>query len=131
MARANEARTLMAVRGIRGAVTAAANTKEAIVEVTERLLQQIVAANDVVPADIAAVFFTTTPDLDAEFPAAAARSLGWKHVPLLCGNEMPVPKRLGHCVRVMMLVNTQRSQSQIRHVYLDGAAELRPDLERT
>jgi chorismate mutase len=118
----------MAVRGIRGAITAPANEKEAIVDATSRLLSEIVSANGISTGDIAAVFFTTTPDLNAEFPAAAARGLGWGTVPLLCGHEMSVPDRLQSCIRVMMLVNTDVPQGSVRHVYLDGAAALRPDL---
>lgn len=119
----------MAVRGIRGAVTATANEREAIVEATSRLLREIVERNAIGVDDIGAIFFTTTPDLTAEFPAAAARELGWNDVPLLCGHEMSVPGRLDKCVRVMMLVNVDVAQSAIRHVYLDGAKALRPDLE--
>ena len=118
----------MSVRGIRGAITAAANEKEAIVAATTRLLREILARNAVAVPDIAAVFFTTTPDLTAEFPAAAARQLGWSEVPLLCGHEMSVAGRLDKCIRVMMLVNTDAGQSGVRHVYLDGAERLRPDL---
>lgn len=118
----------MNVRGIRGAITAAANEKDAIVDATGRLLGEIIARNGVSVSDIAAVFFTTTPDLTAEFPAAAARQLGWDQVPLLCGHEMSVPGRLEKCVRVMMLVNTDAAQGTVRHVYLDGAESLRPDL---
>ena len=118
----------MAVRGIRGAITAAANEQNAIVDATSRLLREIVARNRLTTDDISAVFFTTTPDLTAEFPAAAARQLGWHEVPLLCGHEMSVPGRLDKCVRVMMLVNTESAQSAIRHVYMDGAQALRPDL---
>jgi len=119
----------MAARGIRGAVTASANEREAIVSATSRLLREIVGRNAVRVEDIGAIFFTTTPDLTAEFPAAAARELGWNDVPLLCGHEMSVPGRLDKCVRVMMLVNVDVAQSAIRHVYLDGARSLRPDLE--
>jgi len=119
---------VMAVRGIRGAITAAANEKDAIVDATSRLLREILARNDVAVADIAAVFFTTTPDLTAEFPAAAARQLGWSQVPLLCGHEMSVADRLDKCVRVMMLVNTDAGQAGVQHVYMDGAQSLRPDL---
>jgi chorismate mutase len=118
----------MAVRGIRGAITADANDKDAIVAATGRLLREIVAQNGVAVTDIAAIFFTTTPDLTAEFPAAAARKLGWRDVPLLCGHEMSVPDRLDKCVRVMMLVNTESDQQGVRHVYMDGAQGLRPDL---
>ena len=120
----------MAVRGIRGAVTASANERDAIVGATGRLLREIVERNSVRVDDIGAIFFTTTPDLTAEFPAAAARELGWSDVPLLCGHEMSVPGRLDKCVRVMMIVNTDVGQSAIRHVYLDGAKALRPDIER-
>src|SRR5579863_6214337 len=118
----------MAVRGIRGAITARANERDAIVEAATELLREIVARNHVAIGDIGAIFFTTSPDLTAEFPAAAARGLGWKDVPLLCGHEMSVPGRLDRCVRVMMLVNTDVDQSAIEHVYLEGAAALRPDL---
>ncbi|HEY7992766.1 MAG TPA: chorismate mutase [Candidatus Eremiobacteraceae bacterium] len=120
----------MATRGIRGAITASANEREAIVGATSRLLREIVERNAVKVEDIGAIFFTTTPDLTAEFPAAAARELGWHDVPLLCGHEMSVPGRLDKCVRVMMLVNVDVAQSEVRHVYLDGAKSLRPDLER-
>ena len=118
----------MTMRGIRGATTAAANTREAIMAATERLIRDMIEANDVDSSDIAAAFFTTTPDLNAEFPAAAARTLGWQKVPLLCGHEMSVPNRLASCIRVLLLVNTARDQARIRHIYLEGAARLRPDL---
>lgn len=118
----------MTARGIRGAITARANDKKAIVDATSRLLQEVVARNGIATTDIAAVFFTTTNDLNAEFPAAAARQLGWDQVPLLCGHEMSVPSRVEMCIRVMMLVNTDMSQADVKHVYLDGAAALRPDL---
>ena len=119
----------MAARGIRGAITASGNEREAIVAATSRLLREIVERNSVKVEDIGAIFFTTTPDLTAEFPAAAARELGWNDVPLLCGHEMSVPGRLDKCVRVMMFVNVDVAQSAIRHVYLEGARSLRPDLE--
>ena len=118
----------MHVRGIRGAITAAANAREAIIDATDRLLREMTAANGVNAEDIAAVFFTTTHDLDAEFPAAAARGLGWGKVPLLCAREIDVPQRLKSCIRVLILVNTQASQAHIQHIYLEGATRLRPDL---
>ena len=118
----------MSLRGIRGATTASANNAGAIIASTERLLREMVSANAVKPEDLASVFFTTTPDLDAEFPAAAARALGWQKVPLLCATEIAVPGRLPMCVRVLMLVNTELSQAGVRHIYLDGATRLRPDL---
>ncbi|MDQ6780228.1 MAG: chorismate mutase [Candidatus Eremiobacteraeota bacterium] len=118
----------MSVRGIRGAITASGNERETIVNATDRLLREIVAANDVRAEDIAAVFFTTTADLNAEFPAAAARALGWHKVPSLCAHEMGVPGQLSLCVRVLMLVNSNTAQADIKHVYLEGAMRLRPDL---
>ncbi|HEV2878447.1 MAG TPA: chorismate mutase [Candidatus Eremiobacteraceae bacterium] len=118
----------MSVRGIRGATTAGANTADGIVVATDRLLRAMIDANAVKAEDVASVFFTTTPDLNAEFPAAAARALGWKKVPLLCATEIEVPGRVQLCIRVLMLVNTELAQTDIRHVYLEGAARLRPDL---
>lgn len=118
----------MAVRGIRGAITAHGNSASSIVDATNRLLRAMVDANSVDAKEIASVFFTTTPDLTAEFPAAAARKLGWGKVPLLCSHEMDVPNRLHSCIRVLMLVNTDVEQSEVRHVYLEGATRLRPDI---
>jgi len=115
-------------RGIRGAITASANDSRAIVAATDALLRAMIDANGIAAEDIAAVFFTTTPDLNAEFPAAAARALGWHKVPLLCSHEMNVPGRLPACIRVLMLVNTDKPQDAVRHVYLEGAERLRPDL---
>ncbi len=118
----------MSLRGIRGATTSVANTAEAIVAATDRLLREMIAGNGVVACDVASVFFTTTPDLNAEFPAAAARALGWQKVPLLCATEIGVPGRLSSCIRVLMLVNTDVAQADVRHIYLEGATRLRPDL---
>ena len=118
----------MAIRGVRGAITAAANSPAAITSASERLLVAMVESNSVQAKDIAAVFFTTTDDLNAEFPAAAARALGWNKVPLLCAHEMSVPGRLRACIRVLMLVNSDATQAAIKHVYLEGATALRPDL---
>jgi chorismate mutase len=87
------------------------------------------AANGLAAEDIASVLFTATHDLTAAFPAQAARELGWQHVPLLDAQEIPVPGSLPRCVRVLLHWNTERSQSEVRHVYLRGAALLRPDLE--
>src|SRR5207237_1346013 len=100
------------VRGIRGATTATANTAEAIVEATEELLRELVRLNDLDPAEIAFAYFTTTPDLNAEFPALAARRLGWLDVPLLCGHDMnvqqPNPRGVPMCVRILLFYNTPR-----------------------
>ncbi len=118
----------MMVRGIRGATTADANTREAILEATKELLEAVVEANDVQRDHVASVFFTTTPDLNAEYPAVAVREVGWVDVPLLCGHEMNVPGGLPRCLRVLMHINTDRPPSEIRHVYLREATALRPDL---
>lgn len=85
-------------------------------------------ANGVRPQDIASAVFTVTEDLDAAFPAVAARGLsGWKDVPLLCVREIPVPGSLGHCIRILIHWNTDRPQAEIRHVFLRGARHLRPE----
>jgi chorismate mutase len=113
-------------RGIRGAITVPANDRNNIVAATTKLLMEIVEANKVEVRDIAAIFFTTTPDLDAEFPAAATRALGWpSNLALLCGHEMNVPDALPHCLRVLMLVNTEREPEKITHIYLGEAKALK------
>ncbi len=118
----------MACRGIRGATTVEANTAEAILDATGELLAAMAEANGLAAEDIASAVFTVTADLDAAFPAQAARQLGWHQVPLLDAREIPVPGSLPRCVRVLLHWNTSRSQAEIRHVYLRGAAGLRPDL---
>ena len=123
----------MAIRGIRGAITAAENTAEAIVEATEAVLKELIALNDVDSEEVAFAYFTTTPDLDAEFPALAARRMGWVNVPLLCGHDMnvalPNPRGVSRCVRVLLLYNTDRPQREMRHAYLRGAAAIKADLD--
>jgi len=115
--------------GIRGAITVDENTAGAILSATSELLQRMAVANEVEVDDIASVVFTMTEDLDAVFPAEAARSLhGWHQVPLMCMREIPVPGALQRCVRVLMLVNTTKTIEEIHHVYLRGAQRLRPDL---
>jgi chorismate mutase len=119
----------MGVRGIRGAITVDNNTREAICQAAQLLLEEMVARNQVLPEDIASVLITATEDLDAAFPAQAARALsGWDNVPLMCAREIPVPGSLPHCLRVMMLVNTEKQADEIRHVFLRDAVKLRPDL---
>ncbi len=113
-------------RGIRGATTAAANTAEDILEATHELITALARLNDLQPEEIASAIFTTTPDLNATFPALAARETGWTEVPLLCSHEMAVPGALDRAVRVLLHVNTDRLASEIRHVYLHGARQLRP-----
>lgn len=118
----------MAVRGIRGATTAEANTSGAIQAATSELLTAIVRRNNLDLAEIASAWFTTTPDLNADFPAYAARQLGWIAVPLICTQEIPVPGALPMVVRVLLHYNTDLPQSAMHHVYLRGAEALRKDL---
>jgi chorismate mutase len=119
----------MAWRGIRGAITVDSNTREAILDGARRLLAEILRTNDVPTEDVASAYFTTTTDLNAEFPAVVARDeFGWNNIALMCGHEMDVPGSLRMCLRIMLHVNTERPQNQINHVYLGGAAVLRPDL---
>lgn len=117
----------MRCRGIRGATTVEENRPEAILEATTELLQELTRANSLQTEDIASAFFTTTTDLDAEFPAVAANKLGWTDVALLCGHEMNVPGSLRQCLRVLLHVNTEKQQQELVHVYLRGAKVLRPD----
>ena len=113
------------IRGIRGAITAKKNTKPEILTQTERLLRTMASLNRIKPSEIAAIIFTSTPDLNAEFPAAAAMRLGWEDVPRLCAVEIKVPKSLKKCIRVMLLVNTTKGQKQLKHVYLEAAVKLK------
>ncbi len=117
------------LRGIRGATTVEVDESEAILEATRELLVAMLERNGVDDFEpIAAIFFTTTPDLLATFPAEAARALGMTKVPLLCNQEIPVPGRLPRVVRVMLQINTQLTQDEVQHVYLRDAVALRPDL---
>jgi chorismate mutase len=118
----------MPVRGIRGATTVSRNNRDEILEATREMLATIVEANDLDVEDVASAWFTTTPDLNAEFPAVAARQMGWTMIPLMCSHEMSVPGSLPLCVRVLLHVNTDRGVHDIRHVYLREARRLRPDL---
>jgi chorismate mutase len=118
----------MPVRGVRGATTVARNQKEEILERTRELLVHMLEANGIRTEDIASAWLTTTPDLYAEFPAVAARQLGWTQVPLMQSHEMSVPGMLPLCIRVLLHWNTEKAQSEIRHIYLREAAHLRPDL---
>lgn len=114
-------------RGIRGATTVTENTRDAILAATRELLKQIIAANQLVPEDIASAFFTLTYDLNAEYPAVAARQLGWHDVPLLCTQEIEHPKSLPRVIRVLIHWNTSLPQHEIKHIYTNGAEALRPD----
>ena len=120
----------MRLRGIRGATTVDANSKSAILDAAKELLSAIVQANSIQREDVASVFFSTTPDLDAEFPAVAARDMGWTDIALMCGHEMDVPGSLRMCLRILIHVNTPKAAGEIRHVYLHGARALRTDLAR-
>lgn len=115
-------------RGVRGAITVESNTSEAILQATRELLLAMAEANGITPADIASIIFTVTPDLNAAYPAQAARELGWRHTPLMCAVEIPVPAGLPRCVRVLMHWNTEKRPEEIVHVYLRDAQTLRPDL---
>ena len=118
----------MKCRGIRGAITVETNTENAILSATRTLLEQIVAANELIIGDIASVTFTATADLDAVYPAVAAREMGWTHTPLLCMQELAIRGSLPRCIRVLIHWNTERAPDEIHHVYLGEARKLRPDL---
>jgi chorismate mutase len=114
-------------RGIRGATTATANTREAILEATRDMLARLIEANGLHPDDIASAIFSTTLDLNAEFPAVAARELGWLDTALFCTHEMAVPGSLPRCIRVLIHWNTTRRADEIVHIYIRGARNLRPE----
>ena len=119
------------VRGVRGAITVERDEASLLLDATERLLREIVAENKIDSGDVASALFTLTPDLVSQFPALAARRMGWTLVPLLNFTEVAVPGSLPRCIRVLLHVNTEKRQDEIVHVYLDGARVLRPDLERS
>ena len=119
----------LVLRGIRGATTVTEDRADSILEATRELLEAMLEENEISTyEDIASIFFTCTEDLRSTFPAEAARALGMSMVPLLCNQEIPVPGRLPRAIRVMMQVNTRRSQAEMRHIYLRDARSLRPDL---
>lgn len=118
----------MQIRGIRGATTVEENTKDAILQGTRELLALMIRANGIVTDDVASAVFTTTRDLDAVFPALAARQLGWTNAALMCGNEMSVPGSLQKCVRILIHWNTEKTSEEVVHVYIRGAKSLRPDI---
>jgi len=122
------------VRGIRGATTAGEDSSTEIVAATTELLEALTRENDILPDQVAGVWFTTTPDLSSEFPAIAARRMGWVDVPLICGQEMDVPyanpRSIPRCIRTMILINTEREQAQMRFIYLRGARAIKEELDR-
>lgn len=120
----------MLCRGVRGAITIDDNTRDAILRGARQLLALMIRQNGIEPEDVASAIFSSTHDLDAEFPALAARQLGWLDVPLLCTNEIAVPDSLQKCVRILINWNTEKSQKEIVHIYVKDAVKLRPDLSR-
>ena len=120
------------LRGLRGATSAAANTREAILEATEELLRALQVANSFQPEDVESALFTSSPDLTAEYPARAARRLAWQDVPLLGATEVavPPPDGLPRCIRVLLHVYTTKPPGELKHMYLRDAAKLRPDRGR-
>jgi len=115
-------------RGVRGATTVQSNDRELILKATRQLLALMIRRNGIDSQDVASAMFTVTDDLSAEFPALAARQLGWLEVPLLCGYELSVPDSLPRCIRILLHWNSEKSQSEIQHVYIHQAKALRPDL---
>ena len=118
----------MPVRAVRGAITVENNTPEEILEETANMLKAIVEKNQIEKDDIISAFFSVTKDLDAAFPAAAARKIGWTDIALMCTNEIDVPGSLQKCIRVMVHFNTNKANSELVHVYMKGAKVLRPDI---
>lgn len=120
------------IRGIRGAITVEKNEEKEIIEATERLLKEIIGENHVDPQSVAHILITVTEDITAAFPAKALRLFSdWTYVPVMCSREIPVPNSLEMCIRVMLTVNTTVAQDEIKHVYLEKAVHLRPDLKLT
>ncbi|MEX0710998.1 MAG: chorismate mutase [Pirellulales bacterium] len=118
----------MRCRGVRGATTVETNSRDEILKATRQLLALMIRQNGIEPGDVASAIFTATPDLNAEFPALAARQLGWLEVPLLCTHEMTIPGSLPRCIRILLHWNTDKPPREIQHVYIREAASLRPDL---
>jgi chorismate mutase len=118
----------VAVRGVRGAIQVEANEREAILAGTSELVTEVMSRNKLSTDEVISVIFSATADLDAEFPAVAARQLGFEEAPLLCCHEIPVPGSMPRVVRLMMHVETEQKRPEVRHVYLRGAAALRLDI---
>lgn len=122
----------MMQRGIRGAITVASDTTENVKEAVIELLSQIQEKNNINPENISHVIFTMTNDIKSVYPAKIAREQfkGWQFVPMVCMNEMNIENSLQKCLRVLIVVNTELAQNEIKHVYLKGAANLRKDLNK-
>ena len=121
----------MLVRGVRGAITVDEKRAEVILSATEEMLVWLIEANGIKEEDVASVLFTSTPDINAAFPAKAARNMGWRHVALMGFQEIDVPEGLKMCVRVLIHWNTDKGNHEIKHAFLRGAMALRPDLVKT
>lgn len=117
------------IRGVRGAITVLENNEAEIVSATQRIARQVIKENGIIPESVASVFISVTEDVNAGFPAKALRQIeGWSLVPVMCMQEIPVPGSLSKCIRIMFHVNTDVRQDDIKHIYLEGAKVLRPDL---
>lgn len=120
----------MYCRGVRGATTVDSNSRDDILTATRQLLGLMIRLNGIETERVGSAIFSVTRDLDAEFPALAARQLGWLEVPLLCTYEVDVPGSLRQCVRILVHWNTEKAQHDIHHVYTKDAVRLRPDLSK-
>ncbi|RFU65537.1 chorismate mutase [Peribacillus glennii] len=120
------------IRGVRGAITVDRNEEQHIIEATEKLLVNMIEENEIEPENVASVFISVTDDINSVFPAKALRKFnGWTYVPVMCMQEIPVPNSLKFCIRIMIHLNTELAQQDIRHAYLEKAIALRPDLKET
>ncbi|RDW19068.1 chorismate mutase [Oceanobacillus arenosus] len=116
-------------RGVRGATTCTANDEKQMISNTKRLVEEMIEKNTIDPSDVSHVFISVTKDLTATFPAKALREIpGWTHVPVMCMAEIDVENSLSACIRIMMVVNTVKSQQEIKHIFHNEATKLRPDL---
>ncbi|PPA71262.1 chorismate mutase [Jeotgalibacillus proteolyticus] len=117
------------IRGIRGAITVSADEEKLVVDAAERLLSEMINKNNINPEEVSSVFISVTPDISSAFPAKAVRRFeGWDYVPVMCMQEIPVKTALPLCVRIMAHTESSAAQKDIRHVYLEKAVQLRPDL---
>ncbi|MGG0655592.1 chorismate mutase [Rummeliibacillus pycnus] len=117
------------IRGVRGAVTIKRDEATQVLQETTKLMQEIIAANHIDPENVASVVISTTPDIVSAFPAKAVRTLpNWSYVPVMCMHEMNVPGALPLCIRILVHLNTEITQKDIQHIYLNEAVKLRPDL---
>jgi chorismate mutase len=121
---------VMFCRGVRGATTTDSEASDDILTATRQLLALMIRVNEIQPEDVASAIFSATEDLNAEFPAMAARQLGWLDVPLICTHEINVPGSLTRCIRILLHWNTDKTQQQVSHVYIKEAVKLRPDLSK-